>query len=266
MNKRELKKKLSEAKQYRYYAQYAETLAILHQIVAEYPEAVYYYLLAATYLEAGEKDLAMQYLDEALNIDTNHKEAYELKAKVYESEKKYNEAEQMYLKALEIDPDFFNARKGLVDLYFKKEKNYEETIQQCEFVFNRYELETFNEYELKIKYDWFISFKNPLYSAYVYKGRYNDAIRVLNRDKEVIKEYIGKGKDSYTLASQDRILYKLYYLLKSESKLNEFRERWKNYYRMSDSYILGLEKDAEQGYILNTNRNNYEIAPDGTIL
>jgi len=266
MNKKELKRKLSEAKQYRYYTQYAEALAILHQIVAEYPEAVYYYLLAATYLEAGEKDLTMQYLDEVLNIDTNYKGAYELKAKVYESEKKYNKAEQMYLKALDIDPDFFNSRDGLICMYWHEVKDYEKTIQQCEFVFDKYNSYVFKEDELKDKFQWIGAFKSPAVESYVHLKRYDDAIKLLLRYKKVIRDYVGKGNDENTLTSEDRFLYKLYYLLGYKEKLEEQRKLWKEHYKASDSEILGMEKDTEQGYILNVNWDNYQVGKNGEIL
>ncbi len=266
MNKKELKKELILAKNYREYGQYPEAIAILHKVINQYPETKYYCLLAITYMESGEFELALEYVDKVLSLEPANKEMYELKAKVYEIQKDYRTAETMYSKAIEIDPNFFEARKGLVDMYYKKEKDYHKTILQCESIFKSHNIFELKKEDKNTEYQWFFSFKNPLINSYILLKKYTDAIRVIIFDKKIIRDYIGNGKDEYTLTKQDRILYKLYYLLKDEAGLAKQKNIWKEYYKASDSYINGMEKDAIQGYILNTNRDNYEVASDGTIL
>jgi|GEM_PF-1035591 len=265
MNKKELKTKLSKAKEYRKYARYAEAMAVLHRIVAEYPEAQYYYLLAATYLEVGEDDIALQYLNEALDRDSNSKEAYELKGKIYENRKDYEQAEQMYLMALKIDPDFIEVRDSLVDLYWHKIKNYEKTIEQCEFVFKRHNSYTFLKEEMKEKDRWFSRFYNPAKCSYLQLQRYDDAIKLMNRYKYVMKNYL-PGDEDYMLSDEDQILYKLYYLKGDEINQKELTIKFKEYYRMSDKFLRSMEKDAEEGCIDHFNWENYEINTNGTFM
>ena len=265
MNKKELKKKLSEAKQYRYYAQYAEALAILHQIVAEYPEAVYYYLLASTYYESGESEPALQYADAAIEVNPQYKEAYELKGLAYEKAEDYTQAEQMYLKALEIDPDFYNVRDQLVQMYYFKEQNYEDTIKQCNIVFSRYDSDFYKVSGRCPFFKWFLSFNLHLYNSYIQLQRYFEAIDVILNKKKVI-DYLYNGDEDYILADTDMILYKLYYLQKEEVGMAKIKDRYKNYYKVNDRYIQAMEKDADQGYILNTNSENYDIAPNGRVI
>jgi len=264
MKKSDLKKKLSEVRKNREYGQYAESVTILHQVTNEHPEPEYFYLLAATYMEAGENDPAIQYADEALAVDINYKEAYELKAKIYESQNKFKDAEQMYLKALKIDPDFFEARNGLVvSIYWKAYKDYKKVVEQCDFIFNQYDTFTFKEKEVPSKYRWLGAFEAPGLQSYVFQKKYKEAIRLILRYKYVIKYYIGKGDDAYTLAKEDRILYKLYYILDDKEKLEEMKKYMVEYYRTDDNTFKGMEKDVEQGYIYNMNKDNYVISPKG---
>ena len=256
MDKKELKKKIAEARQYREFAQYTEAIALLHQITTEYPEAKYYYLLAATYYESRETEPALLYSDEALKINNAYKEVYWLKAKIYENEKKYKQAEQMYLKALEIDIDYFEARIGLVDLYWKKEKDYEKTIQQCEFVFSRYDSFSFNKEEMKEKFKWLGALYIDSKESYIHFKKYDDAIRLINRYKEVMN-FIDDG-DEYTLVSEDRHLYKLYYIIGNKEMLEQQQKLLQEHYKFSNTKIIGLQKDAVQGYILETNWDNYD--------
>lgn len=255
MDKKELKTKIAEAQHYRQFAQYAEALALLHQITAEYPEAQYYYLLAATYYESGKAEAAWQYLDEALKINPAYKEVYWLKAKIYENQKQYKQAEQMYLKALEIDMDYFEARIGLIDLYCKKQKDGEKTIQQCEFVISRYNSFAFNKEEMKEKFKWLGAVYIELKESYIHCKRYKDAIRLINRYKEVMN-FIDDG-DEYTLVSEDRHLYKLYYIIGNKEMLEQQQKLLQEHYKFSNTKIIGLQKDAVQGYILETNWDNY---------
>jgi tetratricopeptide (TPR) repeat protein len=61
-----------------------EALVFIHQAVENEPNQVIpYYLLATTYLEAGENEIAEQYCDQALQIAPLYKEALELKAILY---------------------------------------------------------------------------------------------------------------------------------------------------------------------------------------
>jgi tetratricopeptide (TPR) repeat protein len=265
MTKTELKKQLSTARFHREYGQYPEALAILHQVVNEYPEDKYYYLLASTYFESGEQELALEYADKTLEINISNKETYELKGLIYEKQEELKQAENMYLKALDIDPDFFNARDKLIYLYYLKEKNYEKTIHQCDLVFSKYRFEIYKDNNPSILFQYFLTFGDVFYKSYIHLNRYEDAIKILLEKKRVIN-YIVKGNENYILSSDDAILYKLYCILKDEKGIAEMKVRWKNYYQVSDSYISGMEKDAVQGYILKFHDENYDIAPDGTFL
>jgi tetratricopeptide (TPR) repeat protein len=267
MDKQELKQKLADAKNFRDFSYYAEALTLLHQIVNEYPTAMHYYLLAGTYFESGEADPALEYADEALKVDPKYKNAYDLKARAYEWDKKYPEAEQMYLKALEIDPDFFDARNGLVDLYWHKTKDYEKVIEQCEWIFSQYDSFTFIENEFKVKFRWLGAFYSPAQESYIYLKKYKEAIKLILRYKYIITNYFPpKGDDEGTLVEEDVCLFKLYYLLGLKDELEQQQKYYQQKYNASDNEINSMKKDAEQGYIINNNWENYTIGENGEIL
>lgn len=239
-------------------------MALLHLIVKNYPEAIYYYLLASTYYESGEAELALQYADTALTVDSDYKEAYELKGLIYEKEENYPQAEQMYLKALMIDPDFMTVREHLIDIYFFKQERYEDTIVQCNLFPDKYKFEAYKEKAPRFL-TWTTLYKARMSCSYIYLKNYREAIKVINEYIEVIHFYFGE-KEEYTLSDEDAILYKLYYLLKDRDGLARMKKKWKEYYEVGDKYLYSMEKDAEQGYINDDNDDNYTIAPDGTVI
>ncbi|MFH0868517.1 MAG: tetratricopeptide repeat protein, partial [Candidatus Woesearchaeota archaeon] len=69
--------------------------------------------LAAVYGRIGEFDLAMQEFDEAIRIDRDYADAYYNSALIYEFLKDNKKAENLLVKALEIEPDNKNARDKL---------------------------------------------------------------------------------------------------------------------------------------------------------
>lgn len=108
--------------------------------------------IAVIYSSSGEKEKAKQYFEKVVAIDENYAPAYdrlidvyfELKDKEkalkyaesligsYESEKRYNEAAQIYRRIINYDPDDVKARTELSRIYMlseEKEKAIDELLQ-----------------------------------------------------------------------------------------------------------------------------------------
>jgi tetratricopeptide (TPR) repeat protein len=248
MNKKELNSLLLKAKKCRDYGEMAEAIAILHQIVNQYPEDVYYYLLASTYFESRESESALEYADRTLEINDKNKEAYELKGIIFEKAEEWEKAEEMYLKALEIDYDFYEARDHLVQLYFWKQKRYEDTIKQCKFVFSYKKFDFSTRKKLCDSLTWEVSFSFPLYASLIHSHQYEEAIKVLLKLKK-IEDEAGVSGD-YNQHTTDEILYKLYFITNNPEGIKEYRNIWLSYYKIKGDEFEKWEKEAMNGIIV----------------
>jgi tetratricopeptide (TPR) repeat protein len=246
MKEKELKSLLRKAKECRNEGRYPETLSILHQIVAEYPKDVYYYLLASTYFEVREIEPALEYADKALEINDKNKEACELKGIIFEKEEEWEKAEEMYLKALEIDYDFFEARSHLLTLYFQKQKRYEDTIKQCEFVLSYRKFDATTHKVINENFKW-IGFFCCCYISYILLQRYEDAITLILKYKDVQEK--AKILTGRWLHYEDELLYKLYWVTNNKEGIEAYRDRWLNFYEMEKEQLDIWEKEAMNGII-----------------
>jgi tetratricopeptide (TPR) repeat protein len=248
MNKKEVNNLLLKAKKCREYGEFPEAIAILHQIVNEHPEDVYCYLLASTYFETREIELAMEYAEKALEINDKNKEAYELKGIIFEKEDELEKAEEMYLKALEIDYDFYEVRDRLVQLYLWKQERYLDVIKQCEFVFSYKKFDFSTRKKLTDSIKWEVSFSYPLYHSYIHLREYEKAIKVLLKYKEFTEKAGVSG--NYNLHREDELLYKLYFVTNNKAGTEEYRDRWMNFYKIKKERLDMMEKEAMSGIIL----------------
>ncbi|PQL91353.1 M48 family metallopeptidase [Apibacter sp. wkB309] len=258
MNKKNLKKIIEQCKHYEEYGKFTDCLTILHHLTNQYPKVSYFYYLAQVYYKNKNPDLTLKFINEALHTQPKHKKSWFLiKGVFYEDQGKLNEAEQMYLKALDIDYDHFDSRIQLISLYFYKYKDYQETIKQCEFVFSYKKFEYTKKKKCRTSFMWLYALWNPLYKSYIYSHQYKQAIKVINHKKQTINFMSVEIKEDF-FRKDDKILFKLYYLLNDKKKLDEITYLWKHYYKVSDNYIKGMKLDAEQNYITHINPKNYD--------
>lgn len=239
MNKSEIVTELRKAKKCRDRFD-DEAISILHQITNKYPQDNYFYLLASTYLEAGSIDTALEYADKTLKINDKNKEAYELKGIIFEEQKKIEEAEKMYLKALDID--FYEPRNRLVELYLEQ-KRYDDVIRQCEFVLSYKEFDFSTQKKLIESTAW-EAFVLRLSMAYIKTEQYNDAIRSILKYKEL--ETQAGVFDKYGLFDSDVDLYKLYLLTNNVEGITGYRDLLLNHYEISEDDLKIIEKEASK--------------------
>ncbi|NUM30704.1 MAG: tetratricopeptide repeat protein [Bacteroidetes bacterium] len=72
------------------------------------------------YLKQGKTDLLLEKLNAAIEADAENKIYYFARASTFEKIQKWDEAEKDYKKALEIDPDYYDASFNLGVLYVNK--------------------------------------------------------------------------------------------------------------------------------------------------
>lgn len=251
MNEKEVKKQLSAAKKYRNNGDFAQALAILHQINNEYPENVTYrYQLAFTYYESYESmntDAAKRYVEEAVALDANFKENYELLGDIYRKEEKLEKAKEYYEKAYELDSEYLTVGEKLIQLYLKM-SNYEGVLEVCNRMMSYIPVDTSSA---KAKALTSIYFGCVLYKgwALVYLNRYEEAIEEIKRIKELdiqtkLPSFFNQYKDD------DEALFKMYYKLNNNPKISEYKEILRNEYKLNDENILALEEEARQDIIL----------------
>ena len=257
---------LAEAKVYRDNWQFDQAIANLHQIVNNNPqEEKYKYLLASTYLEARNTEAALRYADELLELNTSNKEAYELKGLAYEAEKKYEEAEKNYIKAIQIDPLFINARYNLIQLYSNVffpnrytsyEPGYKEIYKDPDFVIKHSnilleqiqkkidgnkKLSKLEKRDLEIRH----GFTSRLLSIALYKKEeYRECINILENS---IKHRSSNTKTFPGFFINDEInIYKLYYLLNDQIGMNEYGNRMREGYDNEKDYKETIERITEE--------------------
>lgn len=71
-------------------------------------------------LERGDNEAAQASLNEAIAADPDNKQLHYVVGTVYDNLKQYDNAAKAYNKALEIDPEYFDAMYNLGALYFNK--------------------------------------------------------------------------------------------------------------------------------------------------
>ena len=250
-----IKKLLVEAKVYREKGLFDKVLGNLHQIVDEYPNNLQYkYLLASSYFEAGSEDSGKYYAKEIIEAEPNSKEAFELLGLICVKNAEYEEAKSYFKKALNIDPDFHNARMSLIRLYDKHLQNDQEMEKNCEYMITHRDSDK-DTYSMKKKLsiilDWYAFVYSRLKEALARQGKYERAI-------EVCEEYIrfdtssSKQPNPSELINEYGSIYKFYYLMKDKEKLEKFKERYKSIYfyeteqELEDDYKF-FEKWADEG-------------------
>lgn len=272
MKQEEIEILLLEARAYRDMRNYADALEDLHQVVNAVPNnVVYTYLLASTYLEAQNTEAARLYADNAIALLANYKEAIELLGLINEAEEKFEEAEACYLKCLEIDPNFDNARFLLVQLYsnrfFSKrlgeyQQGYfeffnvpEKIVEHATYLLekNLIDLDKLTK-KRKMELSKFCLLTFRLLSIALYKlGRYEDCIHCLLRQIEFssIHNKLFPG----FFINEETNIFKLYHLLGNEEKTKEYIKIFESYMNQagnkkeSEEHVQDAIAEADKGLV-----------------
>lgn len=266
MTEKDVKKLLTKANNERLFGDTAEALAILHRLHNEYPNDITYLgLLASTYYDEKEYDIALEYCDKADQIEKNNANTLDLRGLIAYEKGGKRQAEEYYQKALDKDPLLIDCRLKLIDLLFE-EKRYQEVVDECQFVLKNNDPDR-NNYTVKELTSLFVSYLSRVYHYYwkalVELKQYKEAIPVVHEYIDLRSTTI---KDPYFFDREEELLLKLYYLLGDKENTDKYEDRWKNHYSMSDRYINSMKKDTEQGYIIEPNFDNYEIDEKGRFL
>jgi tetratricopeptide (TPR) repeat protein len=252
MENKEVKKILRDAKYSRDNGDFANALALLHALNNAFPaQATYRYLLAVTYYESRNLEAALRYAREALAIDEKHKETYELLGDIYTKLEDKDLAEENYLYAYQIDPEYTFVEEKLVNLYLKKE-NYDAVVKICDNMM-RYipiDISTVKSRGLTMIYHGALIKKRK---ALIYLKKYPEAIDALLYwlDFKKLVKLPGSEEPYYLFDKEIYVsLFKMYYKLKNEGKTSEYKAILIEHYKVSDQEITALEKEAENDIMI----------------
>ncbi len=243
--KKEIELLLIEAEFYHKSFMYDKALITLHKITEKCPKnLIYKYLLATTYMEAGNNEAAREQTEIILRLDNKYKEALELLGMINMGEGKYKEAEINFLNALNIDPNFLSARKNLITLYFNHLLNYEEVEKHCKYILEHCDT---NRSSLPIKKkkdiysNWFLFVITSLIHSLSQQKKYEEAIPYI---REHIQEYyaLQRKYNPIDMINEYGKIYQFYYLMGDEKKLEKFKQEYREIYK-------GMpEEDIEQDF------------------
>ncbi|MDR3141744.1 MAG: tetratricopeptide repeat protein [Tannerellaceae bacterium] len=98
---------------------------VLKEGLQKFPEEKYYLIsLINNYIYSNRNEEAIQYLNTAIANESNNAQLYDVLGRVYESGlKDYAKAEQSFVKALEIDPNYADALSNLGRVYYNQGVN-----------------------------------------------------------------------------------------------------------------------------------------------
>ncbi|WP_326983211.1 hypothetical protein VUJ46_01300 [Chryseobacterium sp. MYb264] len=248
MNEKEVKKYLSDARKHRSNGEFAESLALLHQVNNEFPENVTYrYLLASTYFESMSTEPAKKYVQEAIALDAGFKENYELLGDIYQKEGDVELARTNYEKAYDLDSHYISVNEKLIQIYLKI-KNYEGVIKVCDHLMSIIPVDTSSA---KARALTSIYLGCLLYRSWalVYLKDYESAVKQIEDIKTMDKE---TGVPSYPgmYKNEDESLFKLYYRLKNTEKAEHYRNLLREEYGYGEEAIRKLETEADQDIML----------------
>ncbi|OXG07129.1 hypothetical protein BC749_102908 [Flavobacterium araucananum] len=252
MQNKEVKKILRDAKYSGDNGDFANALALLHALNNTFPaQATYRYLLAVTYYESRNLEAALLYAREALAIDEKHKETYELLGDIYTKLEDKDLAEENYLYAYQIDPEYTFVEEKLVNLYLKKE-NYDTVVKICDNMM-RYipiDISTVKSREFTMTYYGALIKKGM---ALIYLKKYPEAIDAMIYwlDLKIIIKS-PSSDEAYSFINKDTYIsvFKMYYKLKNKEKTSEYKKILTEHYNVTQEEITALEKEAENDIMM----------------
>ncbi|MEN9917677.1 MAG: hypothetical protein RL662_113 [Bacteroidota bacterium] len=240
---------IAEAREYRKLGDKENTLALLHQAIEDdSTDLVAHYLLAAIYYELRSVEASHEYCDKVLNIDPLYKEALELKAIIHEKQEEYSLSEKYFLKGLEIDSGFHNARYNLINLYYYKIKDYEKTAYHCEWMLKNRDSERLaysKQKRMKVAEIWYLQINNIYVSSLIKLKLYQKAIDAIKDQVDFCMTFVTYFPGFFH--AEDEQIYKLYYLLKDNEGILEYKNKMVNEYGISNRDLEDFEKEAQNG-------------------
>ncbi len=98
---------------------------VLKEGIAKVPEESFFMLkLINIYINTGQNEEAIQYLNEAIQKDPNNAQLYDVVGRVYESGyQDYDNAAKYFTKALEMDPSYADAWSNMGRIYYNQAVN-----------------------------------------------------------------------------------------------------------------------------------------------
>lgn len=248
MEEKDVKKQLSSAKKHRNTGEFAEALAILHQINNDFPHNVTYrYLLASTYYESMNVEAAQKYVEEAIKMDETFKENFELLGNVYEKQGHLDKAIESYKKAFSMDHKYLSVSEKLIQLYLKA-GNYQGVLDHCNMIMSYIPIDTSSMKAriLTSKYFACVLYKGW---ALVYLKYYEQAAEEITRRRQLHTEtkspsFPNQYKDD------DETLFKLYIKLNDVQKIEEYKDKLVNEYNCTPENLEILKAEADQDIIL----------------
>jgi tetratricopeptide (TPR) repeat protein len=119
----------------------------LEEGLSIYPKETYFILnLASIYINAGQNDKAIEYINTAIINDPTNVQLYDVAGHVYESGlKDYAKAEEYFLKAIEIDGENADTQSNIGRIYFNR------GVTQLDEANNIADVKKYNEEKEKAK-------------------------------------------------------------------------------------------------------------------
>ena len=119
-----------QAEEYADAEKFLKALEYLHKGYEQYPDNAYMLVeLINHYLLGGEPEKAEVYLDAAIKQDPKNASFYRAKGTLYEKTERPAQAEEMYVKALELDPKDFLAQYNLGNIKLTEAINFHKKVQ-----------------------------------------------------------------------------------------------------------------------------------------
>lgn len=233
-----------EAYNYRNNYDYPNALATLHRLDTKYPKNILInYLLASTYLESHNIDPALNYCNKVLKLNIINKEALELMGIILKREKKYLEAEEYLLKALEQDTQMYTTRMHLASLYYFLLKNYDKGNEQCEYILTHQytNRDNFTKKDKVKILSWLLDLTSLYRWGLIMQKRYLAAADILNYD--IL--FTAGINDTLPYEVDEIMLYQLYYLSLDNEKIEQQKERLRELYNIQESEFELFQKNAK---------------------
>jgi tetratricopeptide (TPR) repeat protein len=119
----------------------------LEEGLSIYPKEPYFILnLVSIYINAGQNDKAIEYINTAIVNDPTNAQLYDVAGRVYESGlKDYAKAEESFLKAIELDGENADSQSNLGRIYFNR------GVTQLDEANNIADVKKYNEEKEKAK-------------------------------------------------------------------------------------------------------------------
>lgn len=254
MDAKALKKRLNEARKNREYGHFPEALATLHEINNDFPNEVQYrYLLAATYYESWNEEAAFRYAEEALSIDPNYKEAYELIGDIYDKQNDIAKAIVNYEKAYEIDSQYQYVEEKLIKAYFKV-GNYQKAVEVCDHLMGHIPLDNSTAKARALTSVHLGALLRKSYGL-IYLKKYQEAIDNFLRGRALDLE-LGLPIHLSLYRDDDESIFKMYYQLGNTVEADKYRTLLKESHKLSDEDVTVLEADAKKDIIVNRQKYN----------